>query len=39
MKRVSELELTLNFNKCEFGMPKISYLGFRVSAEGASADP
>ena len=39
MKRVSELGLTLNFSKCEFGMSEISYLGFRVSAEGVSADP
>lgn len=39
MKRVSELGLTLNFSKCEFGMSEISYLGFRVSGKGVSADP
>lgn len=33
LKRMSDLGLTLNTDKCKFGMNKISYVGYNISDE------
>ena len=39
MKRLSEVGLTLNPRKCEFGLKSVKFLGFVISSEGVSPDP
>ena len=37
--RASQLGLTLNAKKCQFGVPSIDYVGYKISGSGVTADP
>lgn len=39
IKRIKDAGLTLNKDKCEFGVPKIKFLGHLLSAQGVEIDP
>ncbi len=39
LKRLTELGVTLNYDKCHFNMPTLHFLGHAVSSEGLTPDP
>lgn len=39
MKRLKEANLTINFEKCEFYLSSLRYLGFLIDGEGLGTDP
>lgn len=39
LRRLSEVNLTLNPKKCQFGLGSVTFLGHVISAEGVSVDP
>ncbi|KAL5488848.1 hypothetical protein EMCRGX_G017861 [Ephydatia muelleri] len=38
LKRCQEVHLTLNKEKCQFGVPQVTYLGHCISADGITPD-
>jgi len=39
LKRCEEINLTLNQDKCLFGVPEVTYIGHILNAEGVKPDP
>lgn len=39
LKRLERANLTINFEKCEFCLPSLKYLGFLLDGEGLRTDP
>lgn len=39
LQRCKEVNLTLNRDKCQFGMSQVTYLGHVINAQGISPDP
>ena len=39
LNRISEVGLTLNYDKCQFGVNSMKYLGFIVDSSGVRPDP
>lgn len=39
LEKLREHQLYLNLKKCEFGQPKLSYLGHEISADGVAVEP
>ena len=38
LQRCKEIDLRLNREKCQFGMPQVTYLGHTINAQGISPD-
>lgn len=39
LDRCEQINLTLNQDKCQFSVPKVSYIGHILSADGVQPDP
>ena len=39
LDRCEKINLTLNWDKCQFSVPKVSYIGHILSADGVQSDP
>ncbi|KAG1116215.1 hypothetical protein G6F37_014028 [Rhizopus arrhizus] len=39
LRRIQDANLSINKNKCAFGMKSVEFLGFIVSDQGISANP
>lgn len=38
-KRLARAKLRINWDKCEFGVPEVTYLGYKISEKGLATDP